>query len=279
MAGGYTCLLATIAYAIQLYADFSGFMDMMLGVSGTFGIELPENFKQPYFSESIPEFWRRWHITLGHWFRDYVMFPFISWAPIKRLGKNIRKKNKKLGKILPSILGTILVWILVGAWHGLGWNYLIWGMYYAILISCSLGLDAVSKKKANDKRVNKYASAVAVIRTIILVLIGDTIICAKNVAEIKNVWNEILNNFSGGSSQALLMCGLERADIIIICIGIVLILVVSIIKETGKSVQGILDEGAIVVRWGIWYMLIFSILIYGLYGSQYDASQFLYMQF
>ena len=278
-AGGYVCLLATIAFAVQLYADFSGFMDMMIGISSTFGIELPENFKQPYFSKSIPEFWRRWHITLGTWFRDYVMFPFVSCKLIKKLGKSVRKRNKNLGKMIPPILGTILVWVLVGLWHGLSLNYFIWGVYYAILISSSLIFDGISKNIKINKEEIWYINIIAVIKTIVLVIIGDTIICAHNLTEIKNVWYEIIYNFGGGNLQTLLYCGLEKKDILIIIIGIIGILGVSIIKEAGKSVQSILDEKPLVVRWGVLYVLIFFVLIYGLYGVQYDASQFLYMQF
>lgn len=278
--GGKYVILAIITYAIQLYADFSGFMDMMLGVSLTFGIRLPENFRQPYFSKSIPEFWRRWHITLGLWFRDYVMFPFSSWSVMKKLAKRIRKKNKAWGKLLPILSGTCLVWILTGLWHGFSINYFLWGIYYAILMCCSQIYNSFFvKEERNRGKRKKAADILAIARTVILVLIADSIICVQGLANVKILWQEILFNFNGGMNYNMTLAGFTKQDVLIVGIGVLVMFINSLIKETGGSVQQKLDEAPILVRWVVYYVLIFSILILGLYGSQYDASQFMYMQF
>lgn len=279
--GGQYVIMAVLAYAIQLYADFSGFMDMMLGVSQTFGIKLPENFKQPYFSKSIPEFWRRWHITLGLWFRDYVMFPFTSCAPVKGVAKKIRKRNKSLGKLLPLLVGTCIVWILTGLWHGFSKNYLVWGLYYACLMCLSQIYNSMKKKPIDSKNPIGLGiiNCIAIFKTVILVLIADTIICVQGLGAVKVIWKEILFNFRGGEITAILTDNFVIEDMIIVFIGVVLMLIISLLKEKEYVPQVLLDNTPLLIRWAVYYVLIFSILIYGLYGMQYDTSQFLYMQF
>lgn len=106
------------AFTLQIYYDFSGYSDMAIGLGKMFGFSFPENFNYPYISRSITEFWRRWHISLGRWFRDYVYIP---------LGGNRVPKEK-------WILNVIIVWMLTGFWHGAEWNFIVWGMYYVMLL-------------------------------------------------------------------------------------------------------------------------------------------------
>ncbi len=111
--------LGLVAFGFQIYFDFSGYSDMAIGLGYLFGFELLENFNYPYISQSITEFWRRWHISLGSWFRDYVYIP---------LGGN-RKGKKRM------YLNLFIVWMLTGLWHGASWNFVLWGLYFGILIS------------------------------------------------------------------------------------------------------------------------------------------------
>lgn len=110
--------LGSIAYTLQLYFDFSGYTDMALGLGGVFGLPLPENFDYPYIARSATEFWRRWHITLSRWFRDYVYIP---------LGGNRCSRGRHL-------LNLLAVWLLTGLWHGAAWTFAAWGLYYAALL-------------------------------------------------------------------------------------------------------------------------------------------------
>ena len=110
--------LGLVAFGFQIYFDFSGYSDMAIGLGYLFGFELLENFNYPYISQSITEFWRRWHISLGSWFRDYVYIP---------LGGN-RKGKKRM------YLNLFIVWMLTGLWHGASWNFVLWGLYFGILI-------------------------------------------------------------------------------------------------------------------------------------------------
>uniref|UniRef100_UPI004055F46F MBOAT family O-acyltransferase n=1 Tax=Agathobacter sp. TaxID=2021311 RepID=UPI004055F46F len=110
--------IGIVAFALQIYFDFSGYSDMAIGLGKIMGFTFPENFNYPYISRSITEFWRRWHMTLGSWFREYVYIP---------LGGNRKGLSKQLRNIL-------IVWLLTGIWHGAGWNFLFWGLYFAVLL-------------------------------------------------------------------------------------------------------------------------------------------------
>lgn len=126
--------LGAVCYALQLYYDFSGYSDMAIGISAMLGYPCPENFRYPYMAASFSEFWRRWHITLGAWFRDYVYIP---------LGGSRVKSRKR------HLLNLLAVWLLTGIWHGSGWNFLIWGLSYFLLISAEklLGLPGRIKSR------------------------------------------------------------------------------------------------------------------------------------
>ena len=120
-----------ISITLQIYFDFSGYSDMAIDLGKMFGFNFPENFNYPYISKSITEFWRRWHITLGTWFRDYVYIP---------LGGNRVGKLKWLRNIL-------IVWILTGLWHGAAWNFILWGLLYGVLLMIEkLGLLKILEK-------------------------------------------------------------------------------------------------------------------------------------
>jgi len=114
-----TAWLGIIAFALQIYFDFSGYSDMAVGLGKMFGFTFPENFHYPYISQSITEFWRRWHISLGTWFREYVYIPLGG----NRSGKGALYRN------------LFIVWFLTGLWHGAGWNFIIWGLYYGLILA------------------------------------------------------------------------------------------------------------------------------------------------
>ena len=111
--------LGAIAFTLQIYYDFSGYSDMAIGLGRIFGFRFPENFQYPYLSGSITEFWRRWHISLGSWFRDYLYIP---------LGGNRKGSARQL-------LNILLVWLATGLWHGAAWNFVLWGLLYAVLLT------------------------------------------------------------------------------------------------------------------------------------------------
>mgnify|MGYP002539672217 CR=1 FL=1 len=135
MYTGVIFLVATAAFSIQIYADFSGCMDIASGTARLFGIRLAPNFLRPYFSKTMPEFWRRWHVTLGNWFKDYVFYPISISKFSLDLNKKARKRfGNEVGRIVSSSIPILAVWLLTGIWHGASWNFVFWGLYYGILL-------------------------------------------------------------------------------------------------------------------------------------------------
>lgn len=156
-------------YALQIYFDFSGYSDMAIGLGHMFGFTFPENFNYPYISRSITEYWRRWHITLGSWFRDYLFYPVLRSGPFKRMTKALKKSgHKTASRNLPTILALLIVWFSTGLWHGASWNYVLWGLYY--------GLWLILEQYVLEKPLKKLpAAAQAIIghgSFIIITLVG-----------------------------------------------------------------------------------------------------------
>lgn len=133
--GGPGVALLSLLYAVRIYGDFTGGIDMALGLSNMLGVHLPENFAAPFLSESFPEYWRRWHITLGEWMKDYVFYPVSVSAPMRRFSRWSRKHLGKAGKKLPVYLASCITWIVTGLWHGLTPNFPLWGLLNFLVIT------------------------------------------------------------------------------------------------------------------------------------------------
>lgn len=155
-----TSWLGILAFGLQIYFDFSGYSDMAIGLGKMFGFEFLENFNYPYISQNITEFWRRWHISLGTWFRDYVYIP---------LGGNRKGKWR-------TYFNVFVVWFLTGLWHGASWNFVLWGLYFGIIISI--------EKAFLMKWLNKLPSLIRHGYTILLLLIGWGLFAFDNFSQL-----------------------------------------------------------------------------------------------
>lgn len=171
---GISVFFGAVIYAIQIYADFSGYMDMMCGLCQIMGIDLPENFERPYFSKSISEYWRRWHITLGAWFKNYIYYPvgFSRWAQF--VGKKGRPVlGDTFAKAMPGTIALIIVWFTTGLWHGANWGYIVWGLLNGVFIIATLWLEpfyAWCRKKLHINDSAWLWRAFQVLRTFFLLI-------------------------------------------------------------------------------------------------------------
>lgn len=283
---GVVLLIAIIFYAVQIYTDFSGCVNMARGMSQIFGIELEDNFRQPYFARSVDEFWRRWHITLGAWFKDYLCMPVSVSKTVKNASKAVRKKfGSEAGKHFITITALIAVWISTGVWHGTGLNYIIWAAWQCGIIVLSLLLEptyAVVKKKL---RINEDAfdwKVFQILRTFILTGIIPRIIVRSSSLE--NAWIFFRNmlsrtNLSALTDGTLFTFGMDEFNFVLSLVGIVVLFTVSVLKENGVSIRESIAQMNIVVRWAIYIGVFYTIIIFGIYGPGYDASAFAYMGF
>ncbi len=278
---GVILVLATIVYSIQIYADFSGCIDIVSGVSEMFGIKLKQNFNHPYFSKTIPEFWRRWHISLGDWFTDYIYYPASMSRPIKNFKKNC--KNKKIADIVTSSFPILVVWMITGIWHGAAWNYVAWGMYYAFIMVAGVvfaDMNAWLNKKLRIDTESFSWKIWQMFRTFTLCTIGRVFFRAPRFMVSLSIFKRILVSFDIENvlGDALYSYGLDRANVALVIFAIAVLLVVDILQEQMKLREKINQQG-IVFRWLIFLIGIFAVMIFGIYGPGYDAGSFIYEQF
>ena len=284
---GPIIILGMIAYTIQIYAEFSGGIDIIRGVAEIFGIHLSKNFERPFFSKSIDEFWRRWNITLGTWLKDYVFYPVsLSKASIK-ITEGARKifKTSYLSKIIPVAFSLLCVWVSNGIWHGSGLKYLVYGLYYYVLMMLGKLLEPLGNKVISVFKINTKAWSYRfwqMIRTGGLVCIGMTIFRAPDLQTAFTMLKSALHPhnleriFNG---QAFLLGGMKPEDITILIISMMILLGVSLYQEKGKSVRNWLKEQNLLFRWLVLYVMIFAIILFGIYGQGYNVQSFIYGQF
>ncbi len=185
---GFSILLIGVLFSFQIYCDFSGYSDIAIGTARLFGINLMRNFNYPYFSRSIPEFWRRWHISLMTWFRDYIYFP---------LGGS-RCARWKL------IRNTIIVFLISGLWHGANWTFICWGLYHACLIALFIMLGINTKPKEDlvvGKRFSSIKDILMMIITFLLVMFGWMIFRAESMTQFQDIIRALFANEFFDSSQ------------------------------------------------------------------------------
>lgn len=189
------------AYMIQLYFDFSGYSDMAIGLGRIFGFRFNENFDYPYMSQSIAEYWRRWHISLGTWFRDYVMYPVMRTRPINALREYAGAKwSKAASKMLPTLAGTAVVWFFTGIWHGANWTCLLWGIYHGFFVMIPVVFKDRIKKLQTKSWYNKlWAKVFRIVRTMIIVCIGNVLFRADTVQQAFRYYSVLLGNGAADS--------------------------------------------------------------------------------
>ena len=283
---GLVVLLAAFGYGLQVYADFSGGMDLVRGLSQILGIELQLNFKQPYFAKSIEEFWRRWHITLGAWMKDYVFYPLSLSKISGSIGKKTRKIfGNNIGKKIPSFIAMFIVYFLVGFWHGPEWKYIAYGIWNGIFIMSGILLEEFysnTKKKLGIQEERYSWKAFQTFRTIVLCSVGRFFSRADNLLAAFLMIASTLKGFSNIAflvDRTLINLGLDTADWVVLCIMLLIMLGVDTAHEKGIKIRQAIAGQGIVFRWLIYYAAIFAVIIFGMYGSGYDSASFIYQQF
>ena len=280
-------ILAIVGYTIQIYAEFSGGIDIVRGASQIFGIELEQNFQRPFFAKSIDEFWRRWNITLGTWLKEYVFYP-VSLSKVQLKITNISNKILKksyLSKIIPISVSLLCVWLCNGIWHGAGWKYIVYGLYYYTIMMLGKLFKPLGDKIISICKIKTEVWSFRVfqmIRTFLFVCIGMLIFRAENLKVAFKMFKSIFKVhhleliFNG---RAFLLGDIKVQDIIILIVSILIMFFVSKIQENGSKIREKFSEQNLVFRWIVLYSLIICILVFGIYGAEYNVQNFIYGQF
>ena len=280
--GSFTVFLGAVAYTILLYSEFSGTMDVVIGIGEIFNVKLTENFRQPFFSKNISDFWTRWHITLGTWFKDYIFYPVSLSKPMKKLNSSIRKHLKnRTGPLLTGGIALFCVWSLNGLWHGAGWTFLFFGMYHFILILLGNIFEPWFIKLCSllhIKRESKAYTAFRIVKTWFFIFIGEMFFRAPTLTVGFGMLKGIFS-FKGLGSRELLSLGLDGKDYAILFISIIVLFIIGIFREKKIDLREELDNKNIYFRWFIYYLLIFAIMIFGAYGTGYVPVDPIYADF
>lgn len=282
---GLSVIVLIFFYSLNIYADFTGGMDIAIGAGEVMGIRMTENFRRPFFSKSTKEYWNRWHITMGSWFTDYVFYPLSVCTPMRRISKKSRELfGNNVGKRIPMYIATLLTWFLTGLWHGSGLNFIVWGLMNGVIILISEELSPLYKRfhaKFPRLTASKPYSAFMMFRTFFIMGVIRILDVYRDVGLTFRMWGTVFvsPNPSVLFDGSLLGISLGAADYIILATGAVMMFVVSLFGEKiGKGVRERLENKYVLCS-VIFTAMIAVTVIFGAYGNGYDASQFIYNQF
>lgn len=256
---GIYLLLATVFFAFQIYCDFSGYSDIAIGSAQVMGFKLMDNFNRPYFSKSIAEFWKRWHISLSTWFRDYL---YIS------LGGNRVSKPR-------WYFNLFITFLISGLWHGANWTFVIWGALNGFYLVFSIWTEGIRKNVsgvtglAAHPKLHKYFKVGV---TFALTCFAWIFFRAKSLPDALNIIGRIFTEFGGALDIKRL--GVRPYEFVIALAAIAFLEAVHLVQRHGE-IRHMLKSQPVFVRWGIYYAILFGILMFG----EFNLTQFIYFQF
>ncbi|MBB5218390.1 MBOAT family protein [Treponema rectale] len=288
MPGAYI-VLGVFMYAVYQYMDFSGGINMVLGIAKLFGLNMQPNFRQPYFSTSIADFWRRWHISLGLWMKDYIFYPLAFTKFMQKITKALNGSgHKHLARSVPAGISNIIVFCLVGVWHGPELHFLLWGLYNGLIIAVSDFMKPFFEKVNAFLHINVKGRAFHVfriVRTFILVTIGGYFDRITDVSKCMRYMKNSVANFGNlrelfsvsSLSQMFGQVATINSQLMLVLIGCITVFVISILKENKIDVYEKIQSKNIVFRWLFYYVPIILVMISFTF-SEAD-SEFMYAQY
>lgn len=263
---GLVLLIATLAFAVQIYCDFSGYTDIVRGSARLFGVDLARNFDRPYFARSVKEFWRRWHMTLMGWLKDYVYIP---------LGGSRVSKVRRYVNILA-------VFLLSGIWHGAGYTFIVWGLLngaYQVLGDLTSGIRT---RVAAVLRVNRESALwrlVQIAVTFSLISLAWVFFRAESLTDALYILPRMFYpTFGVLSDGTFLHLGLAKSQTLVAGMGAIFVFGVDFVSAR-TDLPGFVYSRPVALRWAAYLALVLAIVIYGYYGATYSASSFAYFKF
>ncbi|MEG2250841.1 MAG: MBOAT family O-acyltransferase [Malacoplasma sp.] len=279
---GIYVFIAVIGYTLQVYADFSGCMDIVIGISEMFGIKLPENFNTPFYSTSLSEVWRRWHMTLGFWVKDYILYPLLKSSLMQKIRVCSKKRlGKKLSKSIPLYCALFITWFSVGFWHGGSWNYVLGsGLFFFIMIVGGQILEPVFKKTIAVLKINTNCFSWKLFQRFRTFLLFASSVSFGKAASTKaaiDMWKSAFSTFNPWVlfDKSIYNLGVDKENVFVLIISLCIFFIISKLQQTG-SIREKLSQQNLLFRWSILLILIFATIIFGMYGSNYASSPFIY---
>lgn len=275
--GGFTLFMAGVLYTLQIYAEFSGAMNIALGVAKTVGVDVTPNFRRPFFSQDVNEFWRRWHITLGAWLRDYVFYPISlskSCAAVTKWSRG-KIKNTHLSKLVCAAYPLLFVWFGNGIWHGASWKYILYGMYYYLIMMIGMLIAPLMAKLLEKLHINGASNGCKyfrIARTTLLVIIGMTLFRSHDITS----FNDFIGRTFTAQNTGIMNFGLKFSDYIILGFSTVCMFIGSLYEEKGNDIYKDVNSLKIVWKYAFYLLLINVVIVLGVYGIGYNSADFIY---
>lgn len=268
MARGSVIILATVLFAIQIYCDFAGYSTIAIGAAKVMGFNLMENFDTPYMADSVAGFWRRWHISLTGWFRDYLYIP---------LGGSRCSKLQKW-------INIMIVFGVSGLWHGANYTYIIWGLlngFYQVIGEILSPVKNFFAKIFSGNILQCIWKGLCILVSDIMVTAAWMCFRAQTLAQIKSMVGRILGRMDASllAPEGIFEMGFSKANFVVMIIAIIGLVVADILKYNGVQMREKLLDGPRVIRWAGSMAMVLIILVFGIWGSGYEATNFIYFQF
>ncbi len=282
-AGKYV-FIDMLFYAVQIYADFAGGIDITIGVAQVFGINIKENFVRPYFSKSLAEYWRRWHISMGTWFKDYVFFPCGISRPVRSVRSFCKKHlGRKAAQRSAVYISTMVVWFSTGIWHGAEWRFVMWGLLNGIILLVSQECEPLYRRfREKFPRLCRSVCyrGFMVIRTFLLTGFLNLF---DIYGSVRRTFRQFFRMFAQWGERAvtgkeLLDLGLSAGDYAVLAAGVFALFCVSMWERSG-SVREKISGKPYILRYAVFAGLFLGVILFGTYGQGYDVQQFIYNQF
>ncbi|MCL1835251.1 MAG: MBOAT family protein [Oscillospiraceae bacterium] len=280
--GGVVSVAAAALYCVQLYCDFSGGIDITRGVAEGLGISLDQNFAQPFFAISVQDFWRRWHITLGSWMRDYVFYPLSLSQLFGRFGRSMRKVfGTRIGKLIPTLLASFIVFFVIGIWHGGSWKYIIFGFWNGMLITGAMLAKPLFEGARNALRIKedgKLLYVIRLLRTLIIIGAGRILTRSDNVTGALIMFKKIFTSpkTSEVAAGAFTKLGLTNEDYIVMAAAFAVLIICDIMEERGLKARSFIERRHPALQVLLMVAAIAVLLYYGAFSRGYISAQFIY---
>lgn len=281
-SAGLLLFLSMVFYSFQIYTDFSGGIDVIMGIAEIMGIELHENFKSPLVSKSVTEYWARWHMSLGEWMEKVIYYPLVLNKKIMAFSKKI--PNKFFSKAFSATIASIIVFVIVGIWHGTGWNYVVYGAYQAVFVAGAILMKPVYDKmkslfgiKEDDFGYRQFQ----VLRTFVILVFGRYLIKSSSLTQAIDLWKRTFTkwDFTLIYNGRLLEYGLDRRNFYLMLALILLVIIIDILNDKKIYVRDLLANSNIVCRCLVYVTVLLLIVVFGVYGKEYGATSFIYAGF
>lgn len=262
---GVVLYLGAVGYAIQLYTDFSGCVDICRGVSGLFGVELVHNFNRPYLARSIKEFWGKWHMSLSGWLKDYVYIP---------LGGNRKGTARKY-------INLMITFLVSGLWHGAGFNFFLWGGMHAVYQILGQSTEGLRTKVRRMIGVEEDSFSERIYQTLITFHLVTFAWIVFRAGGLMTGLKYICNMFSQSGIWMLFDgtvygFGLTQNYITLLAVHICILFAAELCSKSQEGIITALTRQHVFLRWTVYFVLIFDVLLFGVYGSGYDMASFMY---